>query len=150
MGQKTAAFNRAVPVLSAMFVQAETLGYRRRGSNPCRGIARYKRKLPERYLSSSEYRALGSVLRDAEEEYGEAVGIIRLLIYTGARVSEIAGLRWEWIKSPRIFLPDSKTGARVVYLNAPACEILGRLRGERTSGLVFPGRRRTDKEIRTR
>lgn len=145
MGQKTAAFNRAVPVLSAMFVQAETLGYRRPGSNPCRGIARYKRKLPERYLSPSEYRALGAALSDAEEECGEAVSIIRLLIYTGARVSEIAGLRWEWIKPPRVFLPDSKTGARVIYLNAPACEILDKYRGVHESGLVFSGPRRSDR-----
>ncbi|RZF63241.1 DUF4102 domain-containing protein [Sphingomonas populi] len=141
MGQKPAAFNRSVPVLASIFKMAETLGYRPGGSNPCKGIARYKRKLPERYLSGSEYRALASVLKAAEAELPGAVTIIRLLIYTGARRQEIAGLRWEWIKPPRIFLPDSKTGAKVIYLNAPARKILDGLRGEQISGLVFPGGR---------
>ncbi|MDF0486512.1 tyrosine-type recombinase/integrase [Sphingomonas sp. H39-1-10] len=141
MGQKPAAFNRSVPVLASMFKMAETLGYRLAGSNPCKGIARYRRKLPERYLSGSEYRTLASVLKAAQAEMHEAVSIIRLLMYTGARRQEIAGLRWEWIKPPRIFLPDSKTGAKVIYLSAPARKILDDLRGERISGLVFPGRR---------
>ena len=46
-------FNRAIPVLSVMLKYAEQLGYRKRGSNPCRGIPRFKRQLPERYLTSA-------------------------------------------------------------------------------------------------
>jgi integrase len=145
MAGQPAAFNRAVPVLSALFQQAEVMGHRRRGSNPCKGVARYKRKLPERYLSPAEYRSLAAALRDGETEFPEAVQIIRLLIYTGARRSEIAGLRWEWVKPPRIFLPESKTGAKVIYLNAPAVALLAHLRGDRTHGLIFPSARRPDR-----
>ena len=45
-GPREAVFNRAVPVLSVMLQYAEQLGYRRKGGNPCRGIARYKRQTP--------------------------------------------------------------------------------------------------------
>ena len=142
MASKPARFNRAVPVLSAMFQQAQVMGYRTRGSNPCKGVARYKRKLPERYLSLAKYRSLGAVLSGAEDDLPEAVPIIRLLIYTGARVGEITSLRWEWVKPPRIFLPDSKTGAKIIYLNAGARDVLDGRRQGQTDGLIFPARRK--------
>jgi integrase len=144
MVSQPAMFNRTVPVLSAMFQQAELLGYRKKGSNPCKGISRYTRKLPERYLSAAEYRTLAAVLKAGEGQYPAATRIIRLLIYTGARLGEIVGLRWDWVKPPRIFLPDSKTGAKVIYLNAPAKVLLDGLRGDCMEGLVFPSRYRPD------
>jgi integrase len=54
-------------------------------------------------------------------------------------------LRWEWIDFDRrvILLPDSKTGAKQIYLNAPAMEILMELRkGDETAspGFVITGR----------
>jgi len=49
------SFNRTITILSAMLKYAEQLGYRKRGSNPCRGIARFARVLPERYLTAGEY-----------------------------------------------------------------------------------------------
>ena len=147
MASRSGAFNRALPVLSVLFRNAEKLGYRKKGSNPCRNTSVYKRKQPERFLSPAEYRALGAVLKDAEEEMPAIVAIIRLLIYTGARVGEICGLEWEWIKPPRIFLPDSKTGARIIYLNQPACDLLDRLAPANATGPVFPGMYRADRTL---
>ena len=48
---------------------------------------------------------------------------------TGCRRSEVLGLRWEWIVFERamIFLPDSKTGPKPIYLNAPALDVLANL-----------------------
>ena len=43
-------------------VEAEALGYRPEGSNPCRNIRRYRRRGRERYLSREETRRLGTVL----------------------------------------------------------------------------------------
>lgn len=134
------AFNRALPVLSMMMQEAERFGYRKPSSNPCLLMPRYASRKMERFLSHREYRSLAAVLKDAEGEMPQAVAIIRLLIYTGARSGEITGLRWEWIKPPRIFLPDSKTGAKVILLNAPARAVLERI-GQGTQvreGLVFP------------
>lgn len=135
-------------LLSIVMQEAEAFGYRQHASNPCRGIARYKRKKMERFLSMAEYRALGNVLRGAEGEMPQAVALLRLLIATGARVGEITGLRWEWVKESRIFLPDSKTGAKVLYLNAPARAVLDGLRTENREGLVFPSPHNPTKPIK--
>ena len=106
------SFNRTITILSAMLKYAEQLGYRKRGSNPCRGIPRFKRVLPERYLTAAEYRRLAGVLAEDDERSPLDVAMIRLLIYAGARVGEIAGLRLEWVQPGRLMLPDSKTGQR--------------------------------------
>ncbi|MDA7788024.1 site-specific integrase [Sphingomonadaceae bacterium] len=145
MASRSGSFNRAVPVLSAMLREAENFGHRPKGSNPTKGIPRYKRALPERYLSPAEYRVLGEVLRDAEVDMPLAVPIIRLLLYTGARVNEVAGLRCEWVKPPRLMLPDSKTGPRVIYLNEPAREVLTHAMDGKERGLVFPATRKPSK-----
>jgi integrase len=54
---------------------------------------------------------------------------IKLLLLTGARRSEVTGLQWQHVDFEHqcLRLPDSKTGAKVVYLNAPALEILANL-----------------------
>lgn len=80
-GTREGVFNRAVPILSVMLNYAELLGYRRRGSNPYRGIPRHKRELPERYLSPLEYRRFARVLGDDETAHPLDVAIIRLLIH---------------------------------------------------------------------
>ena len=51
----------------------------------------------------------------------QAIRAIRLLIFTGARVGEILGLRWEHIEmgNGRANLPDTKTGKKSVQLPAP-------------------------------
>lgn len=55
-----------------------------------------------------------------------AVAAIRLLILTGARLSEIIDLRWEWvgINSGLISLPDSKTGKKTIELPLAAISLL--------------------------
>lgn len=135
--ERQGKFNRDLPVLAAMLGYAEKLGYRPKGSNPCRGISRYKRQLPERYLTPKEFRRLGSVLAECEPGYREAVAAIRLLIFTGARCSEIIGLQWEWIDPPYAHLPDSKTGPKRLYLNRQALAVLDARKGE-GRGAVFP------------
>jgi len=140
-GPREAVLNRAVPVLSVMLQYAEQLGYRKTGSNPCRGIPRYKRELPERYLSRAEYRLLGQVLANEQESYPDKVAAVRLLLFTGARSGEIETLRWGWVKPDRLALPDSKTGAKTVFLNAPARAVIAGLKRGQSTALVFPSNR---------
>jgi integrase len=54
---------------------------------------------------------------------------LRLLIFTGCRRDEILTGRWDWVDYERglMNLPDSKTGAKTVYLSPPALEVLKRL-----------------------
>lgn len=138
MLRRGGTFNRCIPILSVMMRYAEQLGYRRKGSNPCRGISRYKRELPERFLSAEEYRRLGRVLDETENVNPFVVPAIWMLIYTGARVSEITTLRWRSVQVPRLALADSKTGPKTIYLNPQAIAVLERLERRADDGLVFP------------
>ena len=50
----------------------------------------------------------------------EQADIIRLLLLTGCRRSEILRLRWSEVDHDRLVLADGKTGPRIVPLNTPA------------------------------
>lgn len=145
-GEKEAKFNRAVPVLAGLLKYAEALHLRRKGSNPCNGIARYKRPAKERYLTPLEYRRMGKELAEDEAAFPGEVAIIRLLLFTGARVSEIRDLQWEWVKPPRLVLPDGKTGPKIIWLNSQALAILEAVPRRDGCPFVFPNRR-SDKPL---
>ena len=146
-GSRGGLFNSTLPIMSALMQEAEAFGYRSCGSNPCRGVARYKRKARERFLSIAEYRRLAAVLEAAKSEMPVAVPFVWMLIFTGARCSEIAGMRWEWVKEERVFLPDSKTGTKVLYLNAPARGVLDQLDTRKGTGLVFMSPRSSERSF---
>ena len=136
MSATPANANRALPVLSVMMTQAELWDLRPQGSNPCRNIPRYRMKPRERFLSLDELKRLGFVLDHADDT--QAAAAIRLLLFTGARSSEITGLKWDWIRGARAVLPDSKTGPKTVQLAPPARAVLGAL--PRAGAFVFPNR----------
>ena len=135
-----AAANRAAPILSVIMQQAEAWGYRPEDSNPCKGIRRYPRGRSERFLSPGEYRQLSEVLDRHEADRPYHVAAVRLLVLTGCRSSEILGLEWRSYREGRLYLPDSKTGPRTVWLCRAARDVLDRL--PRTGRTVFRGMRR--------
>ena len=145
--ERPGVFNRTLPVFSVMMSYAERLGLRPRGSNPCKGTPRYKRKTMERFLDNYEYARLATSLRDYEAEQPLYVAAIRLLIFTGARCGEIEQLRWEWVQEPRLMLSDSKTGAKIIYLNRQAMDVISSLPDRTPSGLLFPSVRNPEKPI---
>lgn len=140
-GEREARYNRAIPVLAALLNYAEALKMRRKGSNPCRGMPRYKRQAMERYLTPREYARVGAELRAQEAEFAAQVAILRLLLFTGARRGEIEGLRWDWVKPPRLVLPNSKTGPKVIWLNSQALAVLEGVDRVPDCPLVFPDRK---------
>ena len=118
------AADRSMPILSVIMKEAEAMGLRREGSNPCRGIKRYRRKGRERFLSDDEVRRLSARLTAHETHWPLQVAIIRLLLLTGCRKSEVLTLQWSDYRDGRLFLRDSKTGPRTVWLSEPARAVL--------------------------
>ena len=139
--------NRVAALLSKFFNWCERQGYRPDGSNPCRHVEKFGETKRERFLSSEELTRLGAALRAAAAERTASpwiVAAIRLLALTGARLSEILTLKWEFVNFEHgtIRLPDSKTGAKTLYLNAPALAVLRELPRVDGNPFVIVGERR--------
>jgi integrase len=150
------AANRLLAVVSKCFSWAADRGLVPEGHvNPAGRVERYREQGHERFLTNEELARLGDVLRDGETtglryEIDEskptakhapkagkrrvkldpyAVAAIRLLILTGARLREILHAKWEHVDFERgiLFLADSKTGKKPVYLSAATLAVLNTL-----------------------
>jgi integrase len=64
-------------------------------------------------LSPAVLSRLGVALAASKEDW-RGVAAVRLLLFTGARLSEVLSLKWAYIDTERGLarLPDSKTGAK--------------------------------------
>jgi len=126
-GKGTAS--RTVGLLGGIFAFA--VRHKLRPDNPVHGVARYKDGRSERFLSGDELGRLGKAIAAAEAEGRSAngLGVIRLLVTTGARKGEIEALRWDEVDFERsaLRLRDSKTGAKVVAIGAQALTLLAEL-----------------------
>ncbi len=128
--------NCTLSVLSKALALAELWGYRREHSNPARGIRRYAETHRTRFLSGKEIQRLGSALVEAETVglpwsvdetkpkakhlaapenrrtflTWQVLAAIRLLLFTGARLSEILKLRWADVdfEAGTLCLPSQK------------------------------------------
>jgi integrase len=148
--------NRFLAITSKLYSWGGDRGWLSEGhANPAAKIGRYKEESREKFLTSEELARLGDALREAEtvglpwtvdEKKPKAkhlarpesrrtpidpfaIAAIRLLILTGARLREILFARWEHVDFERgiLFLPDSKTGKKPVFLNAAALKVLAGL-----------------------
>ncbi len=141
MADKPGNANRAMPTLSVMMRMAELWGYRRHNSNPCKNTRRYKTQAKERFLTAEEMVRLNVVLTRDEFRCPDVVAIVRLLMLTGCRFGEIAALEWDWIRDRRIFLPDSKSGPRTVWLSGAARAVIDAIpRYSADCPYLFPAR----------
>lgn len=144
MASMSITANRALALIASMFRHAARWGLIAEGTNPCVTIKKYPEKSQERFLSEVELARLGEALAAAEAGLSPpaAIAAIRLLIVTGARKSEILNLRWDYVDFERALLrlPDSKTGAKSIYLNAPALEILAGVQRD-TNPFVLAGKK---------
>ena len=122
-----AAANRSAPILSVIMQKAESWGYRPENSNPCTGIRRYRETRRERFLLPEEYRGLAAVLARHQSKCPLHTAAVQMLLLTGCRKSEIIMLRWTDYREGKLFLPDSKTGPRTVWLAQAARNVLDSL-----------------------
>ena len=130
--------NQALSVLRRILNHAIVCGHL--DTNPARGIKPNPRPKLTRFLSREEVRRLHRELdrcAGARPSRTRQADIIRLLLLTGCRRSEIVTLRWQDIDRDTLNLADAKTGPRRVFLNAPARAILERQRRS-ASAYVFP------------
>lgn len=123
------AANHALAVLSTLMNWAEEHKYRPEGTNPCSKITHYPQNNRERFLQPAELGRLGAAFDQATtEELASlyAIAALRLLIFTGARLSEVLTLQWPHVDYDRrvLLLPDSKTGQKTIPLNDAAIEVL--------------------------
>ena len=130
--------NRMLAVVGAMYTFAATHHIVPEGFNPARKVPKFRESARERFLTGEELDRLGAALREAEttgipwdvdkdrptakhapaEENRRvrlsphAVAAIRLLLFTGCRLREILGLRWQDADLERglLFLPELQDG----------------------------------------
>lgn len=117
-------FNRCMALLSKMLNFA-------RVQNVTKEVPRYPEKKRQRFLSPDELKALGAALAKYEVAHPNAVAAIRLILLTGARMSEIIRCRREWRHGDQLRLPSHKTsagsGMKVIHLPEEAVAILDSL-----------------------
>lgn len=160
--------NYAVACLSKALALAEEWGMRAENTNPCSKISRFAQEHRTRFLSGDEIARLGQVLTEAEtlglpwrttkeaaptgkhlakddkrrtKVSWQCIGAVRILLLTGARLSEITGLKWTDVdeKAGTFALPDRKGGKRKPHpVSQSAIETINALPKVKGSTLVFP------------
>lgn len=129
--------NRVLCLVSRVFAWAERFGIYR-GKNPCRIITRFPEDTRERFLQPDEAPRFFAAL-DAEPQLWQ--DLFRMCLLTGARRSNVQGMRWDQISGTVWTIPggNAKSGKPIdVHLTAAAMAILDRRRGDARSEWVFP------------
>jgi len=131
--QHPIAANRTLALLSTMFNYAiKKLKWAH--PNPCVGVDRFPENKRQRYMQGEEAAKIAEILDRESKAHPASVAFLYLLILTGARKGEIAAARWDWLEGNALRLPDSKTGAKSVYLPPQAVDVLAAL--PRTTGTI--------------
>ena len=135
--------NRVVSLASKMFSLSVKWGYRT--DSPTKGIEMNPEHARHRFLSGDEFHRLSLALAAHPDK--TAVAIIRLLMLSGSRRTEILSLRWSEIDFERGIwtkAPDAVKQGREfrLPLSAPVLELLAELREAASpdTDFVFPGR----------
>ena len=138
-GLSPATCNRALFLVKYVFNCARRWGFIT--ESPARDVqALSEKEFRERYLSEEEARRLLNAL-DTEKDR-QAAHVVKLLLFTGARKSEILAARWENIDMKRRLLtvPLSKSGkARHIPLSDAALQVLAEI--PHKSEWLFPSSR---------
>jgi integrase len=109
--------NRTIASLSAMFAWGMRAGLAE--ENPAALVPRNAEMEKDRQLTDDELR----VIWQATEGGGDFERIVRLLMLTGCRKSEIGGARWSEIEGGFLVIPEARTKASIVH-EVPLSELV--------------------------
>ena len=139
-GLSPATCNRALFLVKYIFNCARRWGFL--GESPASNVSVLpEREFQERYLSAEEARRLLRALD--EEKIQQSAQAVKLLLFTGARKSEILAARWKNVDMVRRILtvPLSKSGKkRHIPLSDAALQVLESI--PRSSEWLFPSPRK--------
>jgi integrase len=130
--------NRCISVLSKMFSLAQRWEWADR--NPCKGIERNPEQKRKRYLAAGERERLMAALAETPDR--QFVAAILLLLLSGARKSEVLGMKWSDVDLDRgiwtkLAATVKQKTDHVVPLSAAAIDVLKAI-PTRNSKWVFP------------
>ena len=135
------AANMALALLRQIMTAAVAAGHVRH--NPAREVRPNPGRKMTRFLSAEEiaylHRTLDRLVRERPSRRAQA-DIIRLLLLTGCRKSEILTLRWSEVDGGMLRLTEAKTGPRTVWLSEAAQAVIAR-QPRTASAFVFPSPR---------
>lgn len=135
--------NRVLVLLSKLFNLAEIWRLRPPGSNPCRGVQRYKEHSRWRHMTEAEAPRVAAAIAAHEPQYPLEVAFLYTVMLSGARPDEVRRARWDWLAKTDaggvLEFPDSKTGARNVYLSPRLMALFATL--PRSGPLILQGAR---------
>ena len=138
--------NRCIAVLSKMFSLA--LKWEWCAKNPCKGIERNPESKRKRYLTGEELKRLTNAVAETPDR--QFATIVGLLILTGARKSEVLGMKWSDLTLTKNRSVWTKLGSttkqasdHVVPLSEPAHLLLSKVTKSNSTNFVFPSEGKT-------
>ena len=139
MSRKTpGAANKTLSLLRQIVSAAKAAGHV--ANDPVAGVRPNPGRKMTRFLSAEEiarlHRTLDRLVEKRPSRRPQA-DIIRLLLLTGCRKSEILTLRWSEVDGDMLRLADAKTGPRTVWLSVAAQAVIAR-QPRTNSAFVFP------------
>ena len=142
MSRKTpGAANIALAVLRQIMGAAKAAGHV--GTDPVAGVRPNPGRKMTRFLSAEEiarlHRTLDRLVEERPSRRPQA-DVIRLLLLTGCRKSEILTLRWSEVDGDMLRLAEAKTGPRTVWLSGAAHAVIAR-QPRTGNAFVFPSPR---------
>jgi len=148
--------NRVLALVSKLFNVARDTGYA--GTNPAKGIKRYREQSRDRFLDESELpRFIKAVEAEQDQNFRD---LFRLLLFTGQRRDNVCSMRWDEIDLKRrvwtIPADKFKAGSAVqVPLAEQVVEIINDRKKphdkikwaecDTRAGYIFPSKRRNAK-----
>lgn len=140
LGETPRTANRVVQLVSRVWEACADDGDTE-GRNPCNGVKRFPERARERVLSADELKRLFEALKPEDQAIQD---VVTVLLFTGARKSNVCAMRFEDIDGDVWTIPAAQAKGRraiKVPLVGLVRDIIARRRFEVFEGYVFPARR---------